>query len=429
MPDIAIIGAGPYGLSVAAHLRARGLDFRIFGSPMQTWLENMPDGMRLKSEGFASSLYEPQSNFTLAGYCREKNLPYADIGLPVPIETFRAYGLEFQQRFVPGLENKTVVSLRRGSEGFDLGLDDGEQLTAKNVVMAVGLSHFAHLPPALAGLPEEFVTHSSRHAALDRFRGRRVVVVGAGASALDIAALLHQDGVAVQVVARRPSIHFHNPPPSRRPSLWRQIRKPITGLGPGWHLFLCVHGPLVFRHMPEQFRLEKVRNVLGPAPGWFMKDQVAGKIPLRLGASIAKAEIANGKVQLEITDRAGARETIEADHVIAGTGYRVDLRRLAFLNSKLLAEIREVEHTPKLSAHFESSVPGLYFVGSAAANTFGPLMRFAFGAKFAAQRVSARLARTAGRVPLQDAAARAAKGPELQKAPGKAAQDEIGVDA
>jgi thioredoxin reductase len=429
MPDIVIIGAGPYGLSVAAHLRARGLDFRIFGSPMQTWLENMPDGMHLKSEGFASSLYDPEASLTLPAYCRENNLAYFDIGLPVPIQTFRGYGLEFQRRLVPNLENKTVDSVRRGSGGFELRLDDGERLTAKNIVMAVGLTHFAHVPPALAALPEEFVTHSSRHHTLDRFRGRKVVVVGAGASALDIAALLHQDGIPVQVVARRKSIHFHSPPPSKRPSFWRQLRKPVTGLGPGWHLFLCTHGPLVFRHMPLGFRLEKVRNVLGPAPGWFMKDQIVGKIPLHVGATITNAEIANGRVRLELTNRGGARNTIEADHVIAGTGYRVDLRRLPFLDPELLAAIREVEHTPKLSAHFESSVRGLYFVGSTAANTFGPLMRFAFGAKFAASRVSAQLARSAARGTVRETAAHKANQTESPKTPKKAAQDEIGVDA
>jgi thioredoxin reductase len=425
MADIAIIGAGPYGLSVAAHLRSRGLDFRIFGSPMQTWLENMPRGMRLKSEGFASSLFDPQASFTLADYCREKNLAYSDIGLPVPLETFTAYGLEFQRRFVPHLENKVVVSVRRHPGGFELRLDSGEQLIARNVVMAVGLTHFAHLPPGLAALPEQFVTHSSRHHALDRFRGREVVVLGAGASALDIAALLHQDGVPVQVVARRQAIHFHSPPPAKRPSFWRQLRKPITGLGPGWHLFLCTHGPLLFRHMPESFRLEKVRNVLGPAPGWFMKDQIADRIPLHLGAAITKAEIVNGRVRLELTNGSGARHTIEADHVIAGTGYRVDLRRLTFLEPKLLSEIREVEQTPKLSAHFESSVPGLYFVGSTAANTFGPLMRFAFGARFAAGRVAARLVRSAARGPSRESVAEGTK----QLSRKEKSRDEIGVDA
>ena len=430
MPDIAIIGAGPFGLSVAAYLRARGLAFRIFGSPMQTWLESMPRGMRLKSEGFASSLYDPQSSFTLADYCSEKNLAYADIGLPVPLETFSAYGLEFQRRFVPELENKVVVSVRRGPAGFQLLLDDGEKLTAKNVVMAVGLSHFAYLPPALASLPEEFVTHSSQHHKLERFRGREVVVVGAGASALDVAALLQQDGVPVQVVARRPSIHFHSPPPSTGPSFWRQLRKPVTGLGPGWHLFWCTHAPLVFRRMPQSFRLEKVRNVLGPAPGWFMRDQVLGKIPLHLGATITKAEISNGRrIRLEWTDRSGATDSIEADHVIAGTGYRVDLQRLTFLDPELRNGIREIERTPKLSAHFESSIPGLYFVGATAANTFGPLMRFAFGARFAADRVSSHLARSVARSPVAQTAANSAKRPDSRSTPRDEAQNEIGVDA
>jgi cation diffusion facilitator CzcD-associated flavoprotein CzcO len=90
MSDVAIIGAGPYGLSLAAHLRARGVDFRIFGKPMQTWLEHMPKGMRLKSEGFASSLYDPDSKFTLAAYCKERGLAYADTGMPIPLETFTA---------------------------------------------------------------------------------------------------------------------------------------------------------------------------------------------------------------------------------------------------------------------------------------------------------------------------------------------------
>jgi thioredoxin reductase len=181
--------------------------------------------------------------------------------------------------------------------------------------------------------------------------------------------------------------------------------------------------------MPESFRLQKVRNVLGPAPGWFMKDQVVGKIPLHLGATITKAEIASGRVRLELTDPTGARNTIEADHVIAGTGYRVDLRRLTFLDPNLLSAIREVEHTPKLSAHFESSVPGLYFVGAAAANTFGPLMRFAFGAGFAANRVAARLARSSARGTVRETAANAAKQLDSRKTPRDEAQNEIGVDA
>jgi thioredoxin reductase len=390
--QVAIIGAGPYGLSIAAHLRARDVAFRIFGDPMHTWLAHMPKGMRLKSEGFASSLYDPGSTFTLETYCREKGIPYAETGLPVPLEVFAAYGLEFQRRFVAELETKLVDSVQRVAEGFRIRLEDGSVISARKVVMAVGLTHYKYLPPGLSTLPEEFVTHSSRHTDLDRFKGREVIVVGAGASALDLAALLHQAGAAVRVVARKSVIKFHDPPKREKPSWLDQLRNPITGIGPGWKLFLCTHAPLLFRQMPLQFRLEKVRLILGPAPCWFTKEQVAGKVAFNTGVSIVGARVRKGQVNLDIADNEGGQQTLAADHVIAATGYKVDLRRLDFIDSDLQSRIQAVDNTPVLSSNFESSVPGLYFVGASAANTFGPLLRFAFGAGFTARRLSRHLA-------------------------------------
>jgi cation diffusion facilitator CzcD-associated flavoprotein CzcO len=393
--DVAIIGAGPYGLSIAAHLKARGVDFRIFGNPMHTWLAHMPKGMRLKSEGFASSLYDPGSTFTLKSYCKEWGIPYAKIGLPVPLEVFASYGLEFQRRFVPELEKQLVDSLRRSAQGFQVRLEDGEIISARKVVMAVGLTHYDYVPPILAALPQEFVTHSSRHNTVDHFKGREVAVVGAGASALDLAALLHQAGAHVQVVARKPVIRFHDPPDKLEPSFIDRLRTPITGIGPGWKLFWCTNAPLIFRQMPQEFRFDKVRRILGPAPCWFTKEQVVGKIPLNVGVTITEAKIQNGRVSLQLTDSAGNQKTLTADHVITATGYKVDLRRLAFMDSDLQSAVRSVEQTPVLSSNFESSVPGLYFVGATAANTFGPLLRFAFGAGFTARRLSRHLAKSA----------------------------------
>jgi thioredoxin reductase len=395
--DVAIIGAGPYGLSIAAHLKARGVDFRIFGTPMSFWRTHMPKGMHLKSEGFASSLYDPGSTFTLEVYCKEKGIPYADIGSPVPLDVFTAYGLEFQRRFVPELENKRVTSLQRSTNGFRIRLEDGETLFARRVVMAIGLTHFEYVPPMLAALPEAFVTHSSKHHDLEQFSGREVAVVGAGASALDLAALLHQAGAHVEVIARKSVIRFHDPPEKTEPSFLDRLRTPITGIGPGWKLFLCTNAPLIFRQMPQEFRLDKVRRILGPAPCWFIKEQVVGKVGLHVGVTVTEAKVQNGRVSLQLTDSAGTRKTLVTDHVIAATGYNVDLRRLTFMDSDLQAGIRSVEHTPMLSSNFESSVPRLYFVGITAANTFGPLLRFAFGAGFTAPRISRHLARTAER--------------------------------
>ena len=125
--------------------------------------------------------------------------------------------------------------------------------------------------------------------ALDHFKGREIAVLGAGSSALDLAALLHQAGARVQVVARRPVIRFFDPPPPPPSTFIGRLRDPVSGLGRGWKLYLCANAPLLFRRMPEQFRLDKVRRVLGPAPCWFIKQEVVGKVPLHLGLSITGA--------------------------------------------------------------------------------------------------------------------------------------------
>ena len=390
--DVAIIGAGPYGLSLAAHLKAHKVEFRIFGKPMETWLTQMPRDMRLKSEGFASSLYDPGNSFTLGCYCKSAGLPYADVGLPVPLETFASYGLEFQRRLVPELEQKLVVSLVPRSSGLEIGLEDGEAALARRVVVAVGISHFQNIPAVFADIPEEFLTHSSRHRTFDRFREREVVVIGAGASALDVAAALHQAGAAVQVFARDSQIHFHEPPGRVPRPFLERIQAPMTGLGPGWRSLLCTKAPLLFHKMPQRFRAEVVRRHLGPAGGWFVKDQVVGKVALHPGTLVTAASVRNNRIHLQFKNGNGASRSVSADHVITATGYRVDLRKVGFLNSDVWMGIRSLGHVPALSSNFESSMPGLYFIGAAAAQSFGPMLRFAYGAGFTSRRLAKHLA-------------------------------------
>ena len=128
--------------------------------------------------------------------------------------------------------------------------------------------------------------------------------------------------------------------------------------------------------------------MLGPSGGAFIKDKVVGKVPLLIGYTPAGARIQDGKVCLSLVDQEGGKREVIADHIIAATGYRVNLERLRFLNAKTRSKIKTVTGSPVLSSTFESSVPGLYFVGLAAANSFGPVMRFAFGAAFAARTVA-----------------------------------------
>lgn len=391
--DIVIVGAGPYGLSLAAHLRRSRRSVRIFGSPMRFWSHHMPQGTSLKSEGFASSLYDPHGAFTLKDYCAENRLPYADIGLPVRIEQFIAYGLEFQRRYVPDLEQSSITSLAPTDQGFLLTTESGEVMHARQVVVAAGIMNFAYMPPLLADLPSDVATHTSHHNDLRRFNGRRVAVLGAGASALDAAAKLLEAGAQPQLFARRTAIAFHDPPKVQR-SLIERIAEPRSGLGTGWRSRLCTDAPSLFHAMPERLRFRAVERHLGPAPCWFVRDAVNGRLPMFLGTTLTGAGINGASVRLEFDQQGKAdKQIFEVDHVIAGTGFKVALSRLKFIDAAIQSRLRKSSDTPILDRHFGSSVPGLYFVGGAAANSFGPMLRFAFGANFAAKRVSNRLAR------------------------------------
>lgn len=398
MFETAIVGAGPYGLSMAAHFRGRGIPFRIFGRPMDSWLAHMPKGMMLKSDGFASNIYDPDSKFTLRQFCAERGIDYADMGNPVRLQTFSEYGLAFRDRMVPELEDKLVTGLERTGDGFNLRLDDGELVKARRVVLAVGITHFAHVPENLAQLPAELVSHSYRHHDLEPFRGRSVAVVGAGSSAIDIAGLLHESGADVQLVARANALKFHTAPtPGKRRPFLQRLRHPDSGLGPGMRSrFFSDYGS-IFHYLPEGLRLDLVRTTLGPSAGWFMKDKVMGRVPLVLGYKTERAAVENGKVRLHLRGTDGSERQIVTEHVIAATGYKVDINRLAFLSPEIRSQLRAVNRTPVLSSTFESSVPGLYFVGVSAANSFGPVMRFAFGAGFAATCVTQALTKLVAR--------------------------------
>jgi thioredoxin reductase len=393
--EVAIIGAGPYGLSIAAHLAGRGVDFRIFGSPMHTWRTSMPEGMVLKSEGNGSDLYDPEGEMTLSRFCADRGLPSRDVGFPIPLETFVAYGIAFQQRFVPRLEDRLVTAVRPTPYGFDLNLQDGEVARARRVIVAAGIRAYEYMPPKLAALPAGLASHSAMHVKVDQFAGREVAIIGGGASAVNLAPLLLRVGASVTMIVRRPQIAYCGPPTER--SLWEKIKEPESGLGTGWRSWACCAMPSVFHAMPEAFRVMVVQKHLPAAPGWTLQPQVDGIVPTIAGSLIARAEAVQGRVRLELDLRDGGKRVVTADHVIAGTGYKVDMRKLPFFGRDVLERLDCVNNTPRLSRWFESSVPGLHFVGTAAANSFGPMMRFAYGAGFVSRHLSGYLARTSTR--------------------------------
>lgn len=393
LTDIAVVGAGPYGLSIAAHLRGLGLDFRIFGAPLETW-RRMPPGMQLKSDGFASCLSAPGGVSTLREYCAEQGIAYHDTNLPVQLSTFVDYGLAFQRRHAPDLEPGTAVSIARGGPGFRIAFADGQVVEARQVVLAVGITHFDYTPEAFAGFPADLVSHSSANGDFSAFAGRDVTVLGAGSSAVDMALGLAEAGARPRLVARREAVRF-SAPAGRRRSLINRILHPPSGLGNGLRSRLACDAPDVFRMLPSAARLGIVRRHLGPISPAYQQVRLEAEVEVLAGRHVAGVSGGDGRVRLDLVRADGGTEAVETEHVICATGYRADLRRLGFLDPALRAEVRTVGHAPRLSPWFESSARGLYFVGNAAAATFGPVMRFMYGDDFAARRISARLARTA----------------------------------
>jgi thioredoxin reductase len=390
---VAIVGAGPYGLSLAAYLNKCGIAFRIFGSPMHVWREQMPDGMHLKSDGFASNLYDPGMTFTLKNFCKERHIDYDDQRLPVRLDTFTEYAMEFQKRFVPMLEPNAVREVRKEADGYALLLENGATLSARAVVIATGISYFAYVPPSLASLPSDLCTHSSAHHQLSGFRNRRVLVIGGGASATDMAALLNRAGASVSVASHNP-LKFHLPPGDAPRSLWQRIRAPNLGLGPGLRSAVYTAAPGMFHRLPQSLRQRIVHRHLGPAGGWFVKEQVIGKVQLHEGFSVESVKRAPMGAMVRLIDEHGGSREIETDHIIAATGYRVSVDRLDLLEEQLGAGLKLEQGSPKLSPSFESSIPGLYFIGVASAANFGPVMRFARGADYTAKNLSTHLTRT-----------------------------------
>ncbi|WP_406836268.1 NAD(P)-binding domain-containing protein [Streptomyces sp. AHU1] len=385
-----VIGAGPYGLATAAWLSAAGTPRRVFGEPMECWYANMPAGMYLKSVPAASSISTPESGYRLEDFRAARGRGPVGDRYPIPVEEMIAYGRWFQERRLPELEREKVRAVEHVDGLFAVTLESGEEFLAGKVVMATGQVPFAYEPPELTGaLPGELVSHTSRHRDLSRFSGQRVAVLGAGQSALESAALLHEAGALPTVIARAASVAFGSPPDTDRPSdRPRPVRilQPGSALGPGWSHVACCYGGGVIRHLPQGTRMRLLHNVLGPSGGWWLRPRM-DDIPVLRGRTIRSAGAEDGTVQLDLVDADGHARVLRADHLLLATGYRVDVGRLGLLAPELRREIRTFQGVPRLSAGFESSVPGLYFTGLAAAPTFGPVLRFVAGTGFAARRL------------------------------------------
>jgi FAD-dependent urate hydroxylase len=389
--EVLIIGAGPYGLSISTHLRERGIDHLIVGRPMDTWRTHMPAGMYLKSETFGTDMSCPQAGYDLAGYSRSERIEGIGRGKPLPLERFLDYADWYIKQLVPDVSDVTATEIKAVNGGFRVAFADAEPVTARSVVLATGVLPHFFIPAELSSLPSELVSHTADHHRFDQFRGRRVAIVGAGSSALETAALLHEAGGEVQLVVRCPDSPIWGGKPMPLTPL---VRLRENRLCEGWKCPFW-NSPTAFRRLPQGMRVEKARTVLGPLGAWWLRDRVEGVVEI-LGKTHVRGAEPNGSGVRLLLDGPG-RSSLEVDHVIAGTGFRIDLARLAYLPDDLRARIATRGGYPVLTRAAESTVPGLYFVGASAAFGLGPSMRFIAGTHNVAAQLTRSVARRAGR--------------------------------
>lgn len=387
--EVLIIGAGPFGLSISAHLRSLGLQHVIVGRPLDTWHAHMPEGMYLRSEPYGSDMASPQHGYDVEAYCESHGLDYVARLGPLSIERFLDYGGWFTEQLVPDVLDRTVTEVTPVASGFRVAFEDAEPVLARQVIVATGVRPYAHIPGELRGLPSDLVSHTIDHHKLDHFRGRSVAVVGLGQSAIETAALLHEQGAEVRLIARSTAFNWLTPNPEHLSPLGR-IRRPANKLCEGWHCTFW-NTPSAYRLLPLDVKMTKTRTVLGPAGSWWLKSRVDGKIEVLFNHRVRSATLNGSGLRLSLD---GPRQdALDVDHVIAGTGFRMDLARLSFLPEELRVKVATVNGYPVVNRVGESTVPGLYFAGAPAAFSLGPSMRFIAGTHNIAAKLAKSLAR------------------------------------
>jgi len=368
--SVAIIGAGPYGLAAATHLRRAGVDAHIIGQPMSFW-QKMPAGMALRSNWTATCIAEYEGKLSLDSFCAATG---TRVDRPVPLDRFIDYGMWVQQQVAPDVDRRRVEALEAAHGGYRLALDDGTVISARRVVVAAGIELFANRPALADGLPSELASHTADHQDFRGFRGARVLVVGGGQSALECAALLHENGAHAEVAVRQDHVNWlHGGKYQRMLGRYARLVYAPTDVGP-MGLSRLVAVPDLFRRLPRQAQGRLSYRAIRPAGAAWLPPRLT-EVPVRLGRSVASATEQGS--QLRVTFADGDTQTV--DHLLFGTGYRVDIARYPFLTAALTERIRRAGGYPLLGPGMESSAPGLHFLGAPAAWSFGPIMRFVSG--------------------------------------------------
>jgi thioredoxin reductase len=370
--DIAllIIGAGPFGLAMAVQARELGIDHVVLGQPMDFWKKHMPAGMVLRS-GCDWHL-DPTERHTLERFLETRGQKPSDVE-PLSLNFYLEYAEWFQKMNDIHARPLRVTGLDERDGRFAASLDDGTVLTAKRVLLAPGFRLFVHIPDELAALfPAELSSHTCDCAAPDRFAGQRVLIIGGRQSAFECAALLAEAGASAVHVC-----HRHDTP-AFTASDWSWVDPLLQRIGsePGWYRSLSD---------PEREALNarfwtEGRLKLEPWLGPRLRHEA---ITIRPKTRVVGSEQSGSALRV----RLDTGDTIEVDHILYATGYKVNLQRVPFLKAgKLIGRIECRDGFPVLDNSLQTTVPSLFVTSLPAARDFG--LFFAFTA---AVRASARI--------------------------------------
>jgi NAD(P)H-nitrite reductase large subunit len=304
----------------------------------------------------------------------------------IPLQDFVKYGRWFLRQVDLSIDSRVVSSINLAPGGFDLVFSGGESLRAKRVVVAGGIAPFAHIPKPFADLPPCLVSHTSHHNDLSKFRDKEVLVVGGGQSALESAVLLDEAGARVQVLVRGPMMRWLGI--KRRWMHGKIVGRMLFGpadVGPAG-VSLLVQRPNLFRRLPRAIQDQWGPRAIRPAASCWVKGRTAN-VRINTGRFVVEARSQGERICVQLNDGSEWR----FDHVLLGTGFQVDIARYPFLSSQVVEKVERVGGFPVLDEGFETSLPGIHFVGAPAAWSFGPLMRFVAGTEFASPAVAHRI--------------------------------------
>lgn len=375
--DLLIIGAGPFGLALAAQASHDSIEHLIVGKPMEFWRRNMPNGMFLRSA--CDWHLDPVNVHTIEAFLSSQKKTARDVE-PLSLDFYLSYAEWFQKQKniqpLPVYVKQLDPSL--ASHRFVATTADGDVINARRVALAPGFKHFAHAPAELiALLPAGRFQHTSEFVDFSDAADKRYLIIGGRQSAFEWAALLLEAGAAAVHLSHR------HASPAFTVADWSWVNPLVDNIAkdPSWFRRLSqAEKDEVTHRLWAEGRL-KVEPWLEPR----LKDDRVRMWPESQLVSCHEGR--DSELVVALTNG----ETIHVDQIVLATGFKVDITRLPILANTIREQLQMRNGFPVLDDHFETSIPGLFITSMPATQDFGPFFGFTISVRTSAKLICERL--------------------------------------